>query len=160
MMLRKLCLILIVVLVAACASPPPPPKPTNIILELDASGDMNPNSEGRSSPLAVRIYELKTLSDFNKADFVSLYGKDKGVLGENLLQKHEVVLQPGEKKTMRFVASDETRAIAAFAVFRDYEKAQWRASAPVQAHQTNQVLVTTGAAKVDMQSSVTGGTGK
>jgi type VI secretion system protein VasD len=56
--------------------PPPPPEPTRVIIEFEVTGDINPNSEGRASPLYLRIYQLKAYSVFEKADFFSLYDKD------------------------------------------------------------------------------------
>jgi type VI secretion system protein VasD len=152
MLARRLCLIMIVVLLTACGGKnPPPPKPTHIILEIEAAGDLNPNLEGRPSPLAIRFYELKSLSGFKKADFMALYEKDQGVLGGDLVQKQEVILQPNEKKTLHFEPSDDTRVIGAFAVFRKYEQARWKASVNVRPHETTVVHVSVGNTSLDMQ---------
>ena len=150
---RTLCCILIVVLLAACGkkAPPPPPKPTHIIMEIEASGDLNPNADGRPSPLAVRFYELKSFSNFKKADFMALYEKDQSVLGGDLVQKHEVVLQPNEKKTLHFEPSDVTRVIGAFAAFRKYEQARWKAWTSVRPHETTVVHLSVGSSSLDMQ---------
>jgi type VI secretion system protein VasD len=152
MLARKLCCILIVVLLAACGKKAsPPPKPTHIIVEIEASGDLNPNSEGRASPLAVRFYELKSFSNFKKADFMALYEKDQSVLSGDLVQKHEVILQPNEKKTLHFEPSDDTRVIGAFAAFRKYEQARWKAWTNVRPHETSVVHVSAGGTSLDMQ---------
>jgi type VI secretion system protein VasD len=149
---RKLCFLLIVALVVSCGGKaPPPPKPTHIIVEMEASGDLNPNAEGRASPLTMRIYELKSISSFKRADFISLYEKDQGVLGGDLVQKHEVILQPGEKKTLHFEPSDDTKVIGAFAAFRKYEQARWKAMVNVRPHETTVVRVSAGGTSLDMQ---------
>ena len=59
------------------------------MVQFEASGDLNPNAEGRASPLVVRIYELKSFSIFKNADFMSLYEKDDQVLGRELVNKEE-----------------------------------------------------------------------
>jgi len=153
MLAKKLCFVLIVALLAACGgkTPPPPPKPTHVILEIEASGELNPNPEGRASPLALRFYELKSLSDFNRADFIALYEKDKSVLGGDLVKKYEVIIQPNEKKTLHLETADDTKAIGAFAVFRKYEQARWKASVDVQPHETTVVHVSAGGTSLDMQ---------
>jgi type VI secretion system protein VasD len=152
MLARKLCCIIIVALLAACGKKAaPPPKPTHIIVEIEASGDLNPNADGRPSPLAVRFYELKSFSNFKKADFMALYEKDQSVLGGELVQKHEVVLQPNEKKTLHFEPSDDTRVVGAFAAFRKYEQARWKAWTNVRPHETSVVHVSAGGTNLDMQ---------
>lgn len=121
--------------------PPPPPAPSLVEIEIETSGDINPNPEGRPSPLSLRIYQLKSLSDFNNADFMTLYKKDDSVLGVNLTAKEEILLKSNDKRKISYETSDETRAIAFFAVFRDYEQAQWKAIAPVTAHKLTQIQV-------------------
>jgi type VI secretion system protein VasD len=149
-------LALVQAMLVACGgqTPPPPPKPTNVILEIEASPDVNPNPGGRPSPLALRIYELKSLSGFNSADFVSLYRKDEGVLGAELVRKHELIVQPNERKTLRIEVSSDTRAIGAFAVFRNYEQAQWRGTAGIRPHETTVVQVKAGANNLTLEHSL------
>ena len=80
---KGLILICVILMISACGmfkkkKPPPPPEPTRVVLEFEAAGDINPNAEGRASPLVVRIYQLKSYSAFRKADFFSLYDNDEG----------------------------------------------------------------------------------
>ena len=92
MMKKALILICIIMLVSACnpfkkKKPPPPPEPTRVVLEFEAAGDINPNSEGRASPVVLRIYRLESYSVFEDADFFSLYEKDSW---QNLKRSREV----------------------------------------------------------------------
>jgi type VI secretion system protein VasD len=153
MIARKLFLVVIVALMISCGgkNPPPAPKPTHVIMEIEASGNLNPNADGQPSPLLVKFYEMKSVSAFTKSDFMALYDKDQGTLGSELVQKKEVILQPNEKKTLHFEPSDDTRAIGAFAVFRNYEQARWKASVNVPPHQTTVVRVSVGTNSLDMQ---------
>ncbi len=157
-MRKKSLLILIGFLMAACASapppaapPPPPPQPTQVILELETFGNLNPNPYGKPSPLVIRVYALKSPSVFNSADFLSLYEKDKALLGADLIQKHEFILQPNDKKTQRLVLPDDARAIGAFAVFREYQQARWRAMANVRPHETIVVHVRADGNAIEMR---------
>lgn len=135
------------VLLTACGQRSPKvelnllPKPTHVILEVKALGDINPNREGRPSPLVLRLYELRSVADFGNADFVLLYDNDKSVLGPDLVRKEEIILQPNEKKTIHFEALPDTRAIGLFAVFRRYERARWRVAVPVRPGETTVVPV-------------------
>src|SRR5262249_4377528 len=57
------------VVVAGCARGP---KPTPIGVTLNADAGINPNDEGKSSPVVVRLYELKGLKAFNNASFFDI----------------------------------------------------------------------------------------
>jgi type VI secretion system protein VasD len=146
MIKKGLILICVIMLVAACnpfkkKKPPPPPEPTRVVLEFEATGDINPNSEGRASPLVLRIYRLKSYSVFEDADFFSLYEKDEEVLGGELINKEEILLNPNEKRTVFFEASDDVRTVGIFGVFRDYEQGQWKAALGVKENKTNIINV-------------------
>ena len=145
-MKKGLVFICVVVMVSACGffkkdKPPPPPEPTRVVLEFETAGDINPNSEGRASPLVMRIYQLKSYSDFEDADFFSLYQKAGEVLGKDLVDQQEILLKPNEKRTVFFEVSDDIKTVGLLAVFRDYDKGQWKAAAGVQQNKTNVVNV-------------------
>jgi type VI secretion system protein VasD len=146
MIKKGLILVCVFLLVAACnpfkkKKPPPAPEPTRVVLEFEATGNINPNSEGRASPLVVRIYRLKSYSVFEDADFFSLYEKADEALGGELIDKEEILLNPNEKRTVFFEASDDLRTVGIFGVFRDYEQGQWKAAAGVKKNKTNIINV-------------------
>src|SRR6516225_1133771 len=85
------CMLVLGALVAGCAAPPPPkPVVTQVSLTLTAAADANPDARGRASPLAVRVYVLKTPGAFQSTDFFTLYDKDVATLGADLIQREEV----------------------------------------------------------------------
>ena len=142
MMYRNVCLVVIILLLFGCgmfskkekappAPPPPPPEPTRVVLEIEAAGDINPDLQGRPSPLILRIFQLKSDAAFNGADFFSLYEKDDSVLGSDLIRKEEITLKPNDKKTLFFEPSADARVVGVFGAFRNYGQAQWRASITV-----------------------------
>src|SRR5262245_62038716 len=55
-------LTVLVLVMAGCLSNPP--KPSNVKLTLRAAADVNPDGNGRPSPVVVRIYQLKTDTAF------------------------------------------------------------------------------------------------
>lgn len=141
MMKKGLLLLCVIMLLSGCGmlkkkKPPPPPEPTRVVIEFEAAGDINPNSEGRASPLGVRIYQLKSYSAFGKADFFSLYDNDEGVLGGELIKKQELLLKPNEKRTVFFETEAETQTIGLLGTFMAYEAVQWKTAAGVQANKT------------------------
>lgn len=93
---------------------------------LSAGAEVNPSVRGRASPVLVRIYQLKNNVRFNGADFLSLYDKDKDVLGDELIAREEQILEPGKTLELELPASPEMRFVAVFAGFRDVGRAQWR----------------------------------
>ena len=73
-MKKAFILFCILLMVPACGlfkkkKPPPPPEPTWVLIEFEAAGNINPNSAGRASPLVIRVYQLRSYSAFEKADF-------------------------------------------------------------------------------------------
>ena len=133
------------------APPPPAPEPTRVVLEFEAAGDINPNIKGRPSPLHIRIYQLKSYAAFGKADFFSIYENDDGVLGRELVDKQEILLQPNEKRTVFFETDDDTQAIGLLGIFRDYEHAQWKAAAGIQPHKTAVIRVSVSSAGITVR---------
>jgi type VI secretion system protein VasD len=128
-------------LLGACASAP---KPTEIEGSVSAAANVNPSVSQRPSPLVIRLYELKTASAFNNADFVSLYQRDQAELGGDLVAREEVVLNPGESRPIRRVAAPETRFIGVLAGYRDLDRAKWRTVVPVQPARKQTLTITAG----------------
>lgn len=130
---------------AGCASkkPPPPnvPPPASAGLfkpaiasmggDIVAAANLNPSATGRPSPLALRVFELSAATAFNKADFMPLWQADLTTLGEELLAREEVFLAPGETRPLQKVLNADTRFVGVFGVFREFQRATWRAIAPV-----------------------------
>ncbi|MGB7990462.1 MAG: type VI secretion system lipoprotein TssJ, partial [Candidatus Methylophosphatis roskildensis] len=60
---------------ASCSSAPKipflSPKPTVITATIDAAATVNPDANGRPSPIVMRMFELRSIAAFNNADFFS-----------------------------------------------------------------------------------------
>ena len=129
------------VLVGGCASPSAPPtrapepvaEPVTLAATLVASAAANPDVRGRASPLAVRLYELRSTTSFESADFFALFERDQATLGADLVARVEVVLRPGETQEILRKAGAETRYLGVVAAYRDLERSIWRVVAPVAA---------------------------
>ena len=111
----------------ACSTPPPKPQPVNLKLNITASADVNPDAQNRPSPVVIRIYQLKDDAAFKGADFFALYDKEEATLAAALVSRVEFELAPGEKKTVDYSVSPDTRFIGVVAAYRDIRNAQWRA---------------------------------
>ncbi|WP_091998950.1 type VI secretion system lipoprotein TssJ [Paraburkholderia lycopersici] len=121
-------------LVAACASSDPKPhKPLRLDLTISAATTVNPDDQGRAAPIVVRVYELRTDNAFKAADYFSLQDKDKTVLADDLVKRDEFQLRPGEQKTIRRTADENSNALGVLAEYRDLPHAVWRAVYPLPA---------------------------
>ncbi|NML18270.1 type VI secretion system lipoprotein TssJ [Azohydromonas caseinilytica] len=125
-----------------CAGkPPPPPPPTLVVGSIEAAADLNPSISRRPSPLLVRVYELKSATAFNNADFVSLYQRDQAELGADLVAREEFMLAPGSSRPIERTLAPEVRFIGVLGAFRDLEHATWRSVLPVEPNRTQQVRI-------------------
>jgi type VI secretion system protein VasD len=127
-----------VLLAAGCASAP---KPTKVTGSVEASPTINPSASQRPSPLMVRVYELKSPTAFNAADFMSLYQRDQAELGTELVAREELTLAPGETRPWSKTLAPDTRYIGVVAAFRDLEHARWRSIAVVEPGQSKKVVI-------------------
>jgi type VI secretion system protein VasD len=121
----SLLLLLVFGLLSGCSSV------STIEATMQADMSLNPDLNGRPSPLVVRLYELKSLSVFNNADFFNLFEQDVALLGDELQMRDEFAFQPGETKTLQRDLRPDTRFLAIIGAYRDIENARWRNSIEV-----------------------------
>ncbi|WP_374568573.1 type VI secretion system lipoprotein TssJ [Ideonella sp.] len=126
------------VLMVGCASAP---KPTKVSGTVVATATVNPSASMRPSPLMLRVYELKTATAFNGADFMSLYQRDQAELAAELVAREEMTLAPGESKPWAKMLSPDTKFIGVVAAYRDLEHARWRAIAAVEPGKAQKVVI-------------------
>ena len=121
-------------LLAACGSKPPPepPKPIEIAGRFEATATLNPSVSNRPSPLLVRVYELRSPTVFNRADFMALYQSDNATLAADLVAREETMLQPGESRAFTRTLAADTRYIGVVAAYRELERSTWRAVVAVE----------------------------
>lgn len=116
------------VLLGACSAPQPvaPKEQIKLELTINASSTVNPDDKGRASPVLVRVYELKTETAFENADYFSLDKNDKTVLTQDQLARDEFVLRPGESRDIERKLNPDTAALGLLIGYRDLGKATWR----------------------------------
>ncbi|MCC8395685.1 type VI secretion system lipoprotein TssJ [Paraburkholderia sp. MMS20-SJTR3] len=116
------------VLVSACSSTPTPvaKEQMNLRLRIVANDSVNPNEWGNAAPIQVRVYELKSATAFESADFFTLQSDDKKVLGEDVLMVDEFILRPGDQREITRKSNPATTAIGVLAGYRELGKSVWR----------------------------------
>ncbi|BCQ61105.1 type VI secretion system protein VasD [Pseudomonas sp. NFPP10] len=124
-----------VLLVSACASLSPYSSLTKLDLTLSASDQLNPDLNGRPSPIVVRLMELKHPVAFENADFFSLYERAKESLAPDLVASEELELRPGESVELKLSVDSQSRYVGVLAAYRDLPETRWRYVIPVTAMQ-------------------------
>lgn len=104
------------------------PKPSEFSLGLSASPSINPDIEGRPSPIWVRIYQLRSVGVFKTAEFEPLFANDAAVLGAEMLERSEFVITPSQviEPTAPTRVHEDTRFIGAIAAYHEINLAKWR----------------------------------
>lgn len=143
-LLHLVCYLCIFTALTACSNSSWTLFPTKINSQILASFEINPDANNRPSPLVVRIYELKSISAFNDADFFKLYDEEEATLGGDLLSREEFEFSPGEGREIIHRAHEQARFFAVVAAYRNIDQARWRASTPLILNSKNSMIVKIG----------------
>jgi len=95
-------------------------------LNFVAAKNLNPDMETRPSPVVVKVFELASRGAVETADFFSLYSDYEEILGPELLNKEELVFNPGQKLTYKRELNKNTRFIAVVVAYQDIENSRCR----------------------------------
>ncbi len=87
---RALAMLAVLALLAGCSTLSPYSRLTKLDLALSAGERVNPDLNGRPSPVVVRLFELKHPVAFENADFFSLYERPKETLDPDLVTSEEL----------------------------------------------------------------------
>jgi len=123
---KTLTALMALVLLAGCSSMSPYSKVTKLNLTLTASDQLNPDLNGRPSPIVVRLFELKHPVTFENADFFSLYERAKESLAPDLVASEELELRPGETIELKLSVEEGSRYVGVLAAYRDVPETKWR----------------------------------
>ncbi len=127
------------IFLSGCALVQPIPNSFNIAINADAK--LNPDEDGRSSPVVLRIYELSADKKFITADFFDLYDDDKAILETAFINKQEMELNPNESRKIDFVLHKKTKYIGFLVAYRDIDAAKWREVVSVESRQPTGIPV-------------------
>ncbi len=100
--------------------------PVPVDVTVTAAARLNPDDAGQSLPTVIRIYQLKSASKAENAQYEDIYRRDKEVLGDDLLQVDEVVLSPGDIARRTVSGEKGARAVMVVGVFRKPSGNGWR----------------------------------
>ena len=115
---------------------------TSVALAVDIKNDVNPDSDGRASPVVVRVFMLADDRQFAREDFLNLYENAQSRLGKDLI--NTVVLKefaPGEQRVETLELAPEVKYIGLLAEFVRYQDADALMVLPITDHKENEYQV-------------------
>ena len=137
--------LLLALSLAGCGGPaPPPPTMVSVAVSADAASNAG-------APLGVRVYQLASSAAFEGAQFFPLFNGDAAVLKDDLVKRDDLLLAPGQSKSLPLTPADRTKFIGVFAAYRDYESLTWRTVTPVPSHASSVLTVTSGSTGLSAQ---------
>jgi type VI secretion system protein VasD len=130
-------------LLVSCAKNAESPQPaeraadaTTVALHFKADAGLNPGANGQATPVRVRIFELKKVANFTRADYFALAERAQATLGADMVDQDEILLQPGQQLTVERDVNVATRQVGLVVGYREIDQAQWRAVLTVTPRQT------------------------
>lgn len=99
---------------------------TALYITFSASDDVNSDEKLRPNPILIRMYELRSASSFENADYFSLQTNEVAVLGGDMLAREEFILRPGEKKQLRRKSHPDVQTLGWTAGYKDLAQSEWR----------------------------------
>ncbi|MEN8668440.1 MAG: type VI secretion system lipoprotein TssJ [Alcanivorax sp.] len=114
---------------------------TKVDMRIVAGGDVNPDDNGRPSPVVVRVVELKSPAVFESAEFFALYQNEAQTLGSDLVATEEFEFKPGDVQDLKFALKPESNYVGVLAAYRQLEKANWRLVLPLAIKEKNELTV-------------------
>jgi type VI secretion system protein VasD len=135
-------------LLSACARGP---QPTPIEVTLNADAGINPNEDGKPSPIVVRVYELKGLKAFNNATYFDIMDDEAKTLGAELIASTEYELTPGKQQKYDRQVSAEATHLGVVAGFRNIQQATWRDSIELEQEEQNDFVIFVASQSVKIQ---------
>lgn len=142
LLLKALVALTTLAMLASCSSLSPYSSMTKLNLKLTASDELNPDLNGRPSPVVVRLIELKHPVAFEYADFFSLYERAKESLAPDLVTSEELELRPGETVELKLSVEEGSRYVGVLAAYRDLSQSQWRYVVQLTAQALNEADLT------------------
>jgi len=124
----SLFLALVLTATAGCATLRPKPSVT---VSVQADSRMNVVND-RANAAVIRVYELTSRANFDRASRAALWRDDSAALGGELVAKRELTLLPDAKESLKIGLKKPTRFVAVAADFYDPDGDGWRAVYPAK----------------------------
>lgn len=94
-------------------------------LDVNSVSYLNPDIDGKASPVMVTVYQLKNSYNFSQADYQSLTSNAAKVLGEDIIDKNSFPVKPAANFTFSEKVYPNTKFIGVVAAYRDPDSVSW-----------------------------------
>ena len=108
-------------------------------ITVQAKNELNKNKRGKSSPVILRIFQLRDSAFFKTADFMDVYDGTNPKLKEHITLQQEYEIWPSSKMSFRLNLKTETKYIGMVAAYRNHSESRWKVLEKVNS-QTSQTL--------------------
>lgn len=97
-------------------------------LDFTARAELNTDDSGKSSPVVIRMYQLKDPKSFEAASYNDLVDGDQEALADSLLATKEIVLKPSTSISVDTPFDKNAEYVGIVALFKDpdLKKNNWR----------------------------------
>jgi type VI secretion system protein VasD len=112
-----------ILVIASCGGAP---KMKAMTVSVGAAATVNPDSQGRPSPVILHVLELKSTDQFNRLDYFSLTNNVQGTLGGDLVNQTQLVMTPDSTRMVNLELNPQSTAVGFVAGYRDMDNAVWR----------------------------------
>jgi type VI secretion system protein VasD len=126
-------------------------SPSHLATVIRASGFLNPNIYNQASPVVVSIYQLKSATTFQQANFFSLNNNLSAILAADLLDKYNIEIRPEQKQELKLELTPNTNYVGVIAAFRNPDSAQWRQVVAVRPGKNAKVVIILATQSVTLQ---------
>lgn len=119
--------LLAVLPLAACGG-----LPATVHVNATAAADLNPGPSGNAFPAQVRLYLLRAPEKFSNADYFQLADHEATVLGNDLVNRDELILHPRESRVIDLQTKPDAKYVGVAVAYRNIDGATWRAVTPTR----------------------------
>jgi len=109
-------------------------------LDVQAARYLNPDVNGRPSPLVMTIFQLKKSDAFRQASFETLMDNSGAVLQTDLIDKQTYEMQPGHHRPIALTLGDDTKYLGVVAAYRNIGQARWMRLIPIKGDLEKQTI--------------------
>lgn len=127
--ISRLCGLLVIAIVGCFGSSP---------IAVNLIGEPTQN---RRNSVVVRIYQLSSRANFDRADTATFWKDDAAVLGAELLEKKDLTMLPDDRQTRSLTPIPKAQFIAVVADFIRPESDAWKRIVPIGAVKHNQITI-------------------
>jgi type VI secretion system protein VasD len=117
--------LLLLTTLCGCASAPAP-RAVPLEAAIQVSEGLNPDADGRASPLVLVFYQLRAADTFRGLDFFAVFDPEGRTLAADLVSREQLTLAPGEDRVYRTELDPEATHLGVVGAFADLENATWR----------------------------------